>query len=72
MIGLPWWLRGKKSTCHCRRFGFIPWVWKIPWGRKWQPTLIFLPGESQGQRSLEGYSTWGCKRVRHNLATKPQ
>ena len=30
-----------------------------PWRRKWQPTPLFLPGESQGQRSLEGYSLWG-------------
>ena len=36
-----------------------PWVGKIPWRRKWQPTPVFLPGESQGQRNLEGYSPWG-------------
>ena len=30
----------------------------------------FLPGEFHGQRSLEGYHPWGCKRLRHNLATK--
>ena len=34
---------------------------KIPWRRKGQPTPVFLPGESHGQRSLEGYSPWGCK-----------
>ena len=39
------------------------------WGRKWQLTLIFLPGKSHGQRSLEGYSPQGRKRVGHNLAT---
>ena len=33
-----------------------PWVEKIPWGREWQPTPVFLPGEFQGQRSLAGYS----------------
>jgi len=38
-----------------------PWVGKIPWRRKWQPTPIFLPGKSHGQRSLAGYSPWGCK-----------
>ena len=42
-----------------RRPGFDPWVWKIPWRRKWQPTPVILPGKSQGQRSLEGYSPWG-------------
>ena len=40
--------------------------------RKWQPTPVFLPRESHGQRHLAGYSQWGCKRVGHNLATKQQ
>ena len=39
----------------------LPWVGKIPWRREWQPTPVFLPGESHGQRSLVGYSPWGCK-----------
>ena len=47
--------------CHGPVFGFIPWVGKILRGRKWQPTAVFLPGESHGQRSLAGYSPWGCK-----------
>ena len=34
---------------------------EIPWRRKWQPTPIFLPGESHGQKSLVGYGLWGCK-----------
>ena len=38
--GLPWWLRGKESACQCRRHGFYPWVRKIPWRRKWQPTPV--------------------------------
>ena len=38
-----------------------PWVGKIPWRRKWQPTLVYLPGEFHGQRSLAGYSPWGRK-----------
>ena len=53
---------GKETTCQCRRYRrprFDPWVGKIPWRRKWQPTPVFLPGESHGQRSLEGYSPWG-------------
>ena len=45
---------------------FEPWVGKIPWRKAWQPTLVFLPGESHGQRSLVGYRTWGHKRVRHD------
>ena len=48
---------------------FIPWVRKFPWRRKWQPTLEFLPGTFHGQRSLAGYSPWGC-RVGHDWATK--
>ena len=39
--------------------GFDPWVRKILWRRAWQPTPVFLPGESHGQRSLAGYSPWG-------------
>ena len=49
---------------------FDPWVRKIAWRRKWQPTPVYLPGESHGQRSLEGYSPWGYKRVRCDLATE--
>ena len=39
-----------------KRRGFNSWVGKIPWRRAWLPTPVFLPGESRGQRSLEGYS----------------
>ena len=42
---------------------FDPWVRKIPWRREWLPTPAFLPGESHGQRSLAGYSSWGCKEL---------
>ena len=38
-------------------------VRKIPWRREWQPTPVFLPGEFHGQRSLVGYSPWGCKAL---------
>ena len=56
---------GKEPACHygrCKRYGFNPWVGKIPWRRAWQHTLVFLLGESHGQRSLVGYySPWGRK-----------
>ena len=53
-MGLPKWLSGKESAaCRC---GFDPWVGKISWSRKWQPTPVFLPGKSHGQRSLASYS----------------
>ena len=58
-IGLPRWLSGKEPACQCRTCrgcGFDPWVRKIPQRRAWQPTPVFLPGESHGQRSLVGYS----------------
>ena len=41
--------------------GFNSWVGKIPWRRAWQPTPVFLPGESHGWRNLVGYSPWSCK-----------
>ena len=44
------------------REGLDPWVGKISWRRKWQPTPGFLPGESHGQRSLVGYSPKGHKK----------
>ena len=44
-----------------RDMGLIPGVSKLLWSRKWQPTPVFLPEESHGQRSLEGYSLWGRK-----------
>ena len=49
-----------------------PWVGKIPWRRKWQPTPVFLPGESHGQRSLAGYSPRDRNGVRHDLLTEQQ
>ena len=44
-----------------KRHRLNPWVGEIPWRRKWQPTPVFLPGESHGQRRLVGYSPWGHK-----------
>ena len=49
---------GKEPAHQCSRYKklrFDPWVRKIPWGREWQPTSVFLPGESHGQRSLAGH-----------------
>ena len=46
---------------QCRRPRFDPWVGKIPWRRKWQPTPVFLPGKFHGWRSMVGYSPWGGK-----------
>ena len=62
VLAFPGGSSGKKPTCQGRRHEFHPWVGKIPWRRKWHPTPVFLPGESHGQRSLEGYSPWGGKK----------
>ena len=51
----------KESACQCRRRRFDPWVEKIPLRRSWQPTPVFLPGESRGQRIHACYSAWGCR-----------
>ena len=40
---------------------FHPWTGKIPWRRKWQPTAVYLPEKSHGQRSQVGYNPWGRK-----------
>ena len=61
LYGPPRWPSGKESACQCRRCGFNPWVRKILQRRKWQPTLVFLPGKPHEQRNLAGYSSWGCE-----------
>ena len=63
-VSFPGGPSGKEPPCQCRRqkrWWFSPWVRKIPWRRTWQPTPVFLPGESHGQRSLAGCSPWGHK-----------
>ena len=60
--GFPSGTSGKEPTCQCKRHkrhGFSLWVRKNFWRRAWQPTPVFLPRESHGQRSLEGYSPQG-------------
>ena len=70
-VGFPGGSGSKESACNMRE-GLIPGsrrspgpedprVQKIPWRRVWQPTTVFLPGESHGQKSLVGYSPWGGK-----------
>ena len=61
-MGFPCSASGRESAWQCRRckrHRFNPWVRKIPLSRKWKPTPVFLPGKSQGQRRLAGYSPWG-------------
>ena len=64
-MGFPGGTSGKESVCQgrrCKRHSFDPWVGKI-WSRKWQPTLVFLPGKFHGQRSLAGYSPWSYREL---------
>ena len=70
---IPRWLSDKETACQCRRYGslgFDPWIRKIPWRRKWQPTPVFLPGKFHQWRNLMGYSPWGCKELDTTLLTK--
>ena len=63
-MGLPRWLGGQDPACQCRilkRPGLDPWVGKIPWRRKWQPTAVFSSGESGGQ---ENCNPWGHSQTR--------
>ena len=63
---------GKESACQCRgrkRHVFDPWIWKIPWSRKWQPTPVFLPGKFYRQKSRAGFSPWGLFNMTEWLST---
>ena len=66
---------GKEPTWQykrCKRHGLDPWARKIPWSRKWQPTPVFFPGESHGQRNLADYTPRGRKQsdtTQHSLTT---
>ena len=58
-MGFPDGTSGKELACQCRRckrHWFNLWVGKIPWRMPWQPSPVFLPGESCGQRSMVGYN----------------
>ena len=60
--GSPW-SAVVKNLPAAQETGFSPWVGKIPWKREWQPTPVFLLGESHKPRSLVGCSPWGCKEL---------
>ena len=66
LAGFPGGTSDKEPGCQCRRckrLRFDPYARKIPWRREWEPTPVFLPGDSHGQRSLVGYSPWGYKEA---------
>ena len=66
--GLLWWLNGKEPASVGDN-KFDPWVRKIPWRRKWQPTPVFLLVKFHGWRSPASYSPWDCKGVGHDWVT---
>ena len=73
MKGLPRWHSGRESPCQCRRHErhrFHPWVGKTPRGRQWQPTAVFLPGESPGQRGARRAAVPGATESRRGRSTR--
>ena len=72
-LGLPGGISGKEPAANAgeeRDARFNPWVEKFPWRRKWQPTPVFLPGKSPGQKKLAGYSLWYHKELDTTEATQ--
>ena len=72
-MGLPGGSVDKEPACQCRRhrrLGFNSRIGKISWRRAWQPTPIFLPGESHGQRSLVSYSPCCCNESDMTVVTE--
>ena len=57
------------SLGDVKRYGFSPWIGKIPWSVKWQPAPVLLPGKLHGQRSLAGCSLWGHEESMTQLNT---
>ena len=76
LYGGSWWLSGKESICQCKRCGrcgFDPWVRKVPWRRKWQPTPEFLLKKKKKiPWTVEpgGQHTVGLQRVGHDWMTE--
>ena len=63
-------LSGKESACQCRRCRFHPWVSKVPWRRKWQPTPELFPGITLWTEKPGGLKFMVLERVGHDLVTK--
>ena len=61
-LGFPRWLSGKDPACQRKRCRFNLWVRNIPWRSRWQPTPVFLPGKSHGQRNLGSYTVHGVPK----------
>ena len=72
IISLPWWLCDEEPAWHAEEAGSIPGPGRSFGEENGSPVPVFLMGKSHGQRSLVGYSPWGCKRVGQDLVTKQQ
>ena len=71
--GFPPGASGREPACHCRRYkrrGFDPWVGKMFWRRKWQPTPVFLPGKIPWTEELGRLQSMGSPRVGHDRMTE--
>ena len=68
--GLPRWLRGKKIRLSMQKMWVRSVGQKIPWRRKWQPTLVLLPRKIPWTEKPGGLQIMGCRRIRHDLETK--
>ena len=66
VTGFPGSSAGKESTCNAGDLGSIPGLGRFPWRRAWQPTPVFLPGESRWTEEPGGLQSMGSQRVRHN------
>ena len=67
--GFPGGASGEEPPCQYRRHKrhrFDPWVGNIPWRKAWQPTPVFLPGESHGKEEPDGLQSIGSQRVGYN------
>ena len=65
--GLHWWLSDKESSCNAEDAGDVGSIpGEIPWRRAWQPTPVFLPGESPRTEKPSRLHSMGLQRVRHN------
>ena len=67
--GLSWWLSGRESICQCRRRSFLPWVGKIPWRRKWQPTPFCL-GSSTERGEPHRIQSMGSQKSQTQLSNQ--
>ena len=71
-LRLPRWFSGKEPACQCRRHkrcGFNPWVRKMPWSRRWQPTPVSLPGGLQSTGSQRAGQDWATEHTHTHTLT---